>query len=145
LAFCLIIYLNNMQDIRVLGKVTPTCEGVHDINKEYSRLSIVTNTDNTKSYISKKDVPINIAITDEEYWQLLIKSTIVNDDVKQEIIDFANTKVDERLYSFLTRMEQIENRLTDIETAIKNGTIGSGSGTTIELIDMNLIQPLSEE
>lgn len=53
-----------------LGKVCITCEGDWDINKQYSKLSLVTNSDN-KSYISKQDVPINTDIQNIEYWQFV--------------------------------------------------------------------------
>lgn len=62
-------------NIKNLGKVCITPEGVWDVNKEYDRLSLVVTTDvNTQkalSYVSRKHVPKgNINIKDTEYWQL---------------------------------------------------------------------------
>jgi hypothetical protein len=62
-----------------LGKICVTLEGEHDVNKKYSKLSIVyknviSNFGNgVASYISKKDIPANknINIDNEEYWQIL--------------------------------------------------------------------------
>lgn len=63
------------ENIKNLGKVCITPEGVWDVNKEYDRLSLVVTTDvNTQkalSYVSRKHVPKgNINIKDTEYWQL---------------------------------------------------------------------------
>lgn len=52
-----------------LGKVCLTPNGYWDRHKEYERISIVTNNFTGKSYISKKDVPKEIDINNQEYWQ----------------------------------------------------------------------------
>ena len=62
-------------NIKNLGKVCITPEGVWDVNKEYDRLSLVvtkdSDTQRVLSYISRKHVPKgNISIHDREYWQL---------------------------------------------------------------------------
>lgn len=49
-----------------LGKVSVTVEDNWDKSKEYSELCIVTTDNGT--YISKKYVPKNIEISNEEYW-----------------------------------------------------------------------------
>ncbi len=65
-----------MEDnIKNLGKVCITPEGVWDVNKEYDRLSLVVTSDadtqRVLSYVSRKHVPKgNINIKDTEYWQL---------------------------------------------------------------------------
>ena len=52
-----------------LGKVCLTPNGYWDRQHEYERISIVTNKFTNTSYISKKDVPIGVDITNQEYWQ----------------------------------------------------------------------------
>lgn len=64
-----------------LGKVRPTAEGDWDIRKEYSMLSIVYDADANKSYISKKDVPINTSILNREYWQPFANNRIDSDSI----------------------------------------------------------------
>lgn len=61
--------------IQNLGKVRPTSEGVHDSTKEYDILCIVTNEDKTAAYISKKDVPVDISLDNEEYWECILKGS----------------------------------------------------------------------
>lgn len=55
--------------VKVLGKVALTAEGYWNPEKNYSRLSIVTDKRNRIGYISRKDVPSGIQIDDFEYWQ----------------------------------------------------------------------------
>ncbi|MEE1071131.1 MAG: hypothetical protein U0L26_01870 [Cellulosilyticum sp.] len=62
------------QNVKNLGKVRPTAEGGHNIDKEYDVLSIVTV--DSSSYISRKFVPTGISIDDTEYWQPLAKGGI---------------------------------------------------------------------
>lgn len=62
-------------NLKNLGKVCITPEGVWDVNKEYDRLSLVvtkdSDTQRVLSYISRKHVPKgNISINNTEYWQL---------------------------------------------------------------------------
>lgn len=62
-------------NLKNLGKVCITPEGVWDVNKEYDRLSLVvtkdSDTQRVLSYISRKHVPKgNISIKDTEYWQV---------------------------------------------------------------------------
>lgn len=52
-----------------LGKVCVTPKGTHNPAITYAILDIVT--DNGSSYIAIKDVPVNIAITNTSYWQLI--------------------------------------------------------------------------
>lgn len=53
-----------------LGKVSITAEGVHNYNKRYKRLSLVTLTtgDRIFSFLSRKDVPVRTSILNTEYW-----------------------------------------------------------------------------
>lgn len=50
-----------------LGKVMMTMEGEYNSEREYEVLSVVSFED--ISYISKKNVPSNIPVTNKEYWQ----------------------------------------------------------------------------
>lgn len=52
-----------------LGKVCITPDGFWNRNHEYERISMVTDPFTGYSYISKKDVPVGIVITNQEYWQ----------------------------------------------------------------------------
>lgn len=51
-----------------LGKVSLTCNGLWDINKIYERLCLVHNG-NFATYLSKKEVPSGVKLSNEEYWQ----------------------------------------------------------------------------
>ena len=57
-----------MEYTKLLGKVTLTCDGKHDSSKQYDRLCLVYDND-YKSFISIKEVPVNISITNKAYWQ----------------------------------------------------------------------------
>ena len=54
-----------------LGKVMITIEGEHSLKREYEVLSVVSFEN--ISYISKKNVPSNIPVTNTEYWQLIAR------------------------------------------------------------------------
>lgn len=55
-----------------LGKVSISVNGEWDRKKSYERLSLVHIFDNGKSYISKQDVPANVDINNEDYWQRFV-------------------------------------------------------------------------
>ena len=50
------------------SRYVPLYIGVHDANRSYEPLSIVSNGAKTKTYTSKQAVPIGISIDNEEYW-----------------------------------------------------------------------------
>lgn len=54
---------------RNIGKVSISCDGVWDTRKDYDKLCLVT--DGSYNYISRKQVPNGIDITNAEYWQKL--------------------------------------------------------------------------
>ena len=87
-----------------LGKVRPTTEGDWDIRKEYSILSIVYDADANKSYISKKDVPINISILNREYWQ-----PFANNRIDSDSIVLLSNKKDNGYINSYTLKEAINN------------------------------------
>lgn len=54
-----------------IGKrVVPVVCGNWDINTPYEMLSIVLDTATKHSYISRREVPIGIPITNTDYWSL---------------------------------------------------------------------------
>lgn len=61
---------------RNIGKVSISCDGVWDIKKDYDKLCLVTN--DSCNYISRKQVPNGIDITNEEYWQKLYSAISTN-------------------------------------------------------------------
>ncbi len=69
------------QSYKVLGKVRPTVEGDWSINKGYSLLSIVYDEVGNSSYISKKDVPADIQITNKEYWTRFSNTRVNSDSI----------------------------------------------------------------
>lgn len=54
-----------------LGRTAISCGGEHNNNKEYPVACIIYKIieDKINSFISKKDVPKNIELTNETYWQ----------------------------------------------------------------------------
>ena len=61
---------------RNIGKVSISCDGVWNKNIDYDKLCLVTA--NGANYVSRKQVPIGIDITNEEYWQKLYSIIITN-------------------------------------------------------------------
>ena len=55
-----------------LGKVSLTPEGDWE-NKEYDRLSLIRYPSTGDVYLSKKAVPVDIEITNTEYWMLVLE------------------------------------------------------------------------
>lgn len=54
--------------IKDLGKVSLSAEGEWDRNKEYDILSLVNHPITGKTYVSRKQVPTDINLTNIEYW-----------------------------------------------------------------------------
>ncbi len=50
------------------GRIVPRHDGTWDSTKEYEQLTIVLNTDDGVSYISRKKVPAGTELSDTEYW-----------------------------------------------------------------------------
>lgn len=61
-----------------LGKVSITCNGLWDVQREYDRLCLV-HDGFFASYVSRKSVPAGIPLTNTEYWQPVAS---LRDDVK---------------------------------------------------------------
>lgn len=70
-----------MEYTKLLGKVTLTCDGLHDINKNYDRLCLVYDNQ-YRSFISKKEVPLNIEVTNADFWQPLSVLSVNGDDLQ---------------------------------------------------------------
>lgn len=83
-----------------LGKISITCEGKW-FNRKYDKLCLVYD-DGFNSYISKRPVPMNIALDNENFWQPISKfdKTLLAgfDKFKKDVIDLL-TKVQAKLNS----------------------------------------------
>lgn len=66
---------------KTLGKVMMTAEGTYDSNKEYDPISLITDEETGKSYISRKEVPAGTQINNREYWQPVASSGIIDNGV----------------------------------------------------------------
>ena len=58
------------------GKVRMTPKGIWDSSSTYEVLDLVSNTNKSIFYIAKQDVPVNIALTNEDYWAIVLDATI---------------------------------------------------------------------
>ena len=54
---------------RNLGKIGITVNGDYDATLSYQKLCMVKDTTTGITYISRKDVPVGIDITNTDYWQ----------------------------------------------------------------------------
>ena len=62
-----------------LGKIRMTPKGTHDSTITYNILDFVTNSNNTKCYIAKQNVPIGIELTNTAYWTPILETTRVSE------------------------------------------------------------------
>ena len=60
------------------GKVGLTMEGTHDSTRTYEKLSVVSNSDSSKLYISKKNVPAGTLLTNTEYWHEVLNLNLTD-------------------------------------------------------------------
>lgn len=67
-----------------LGKVSITCNGLWDVQREYDRLCLV-HDGFFASYVSRKSVPARTPLTNTEYWQPVAS---LRDDVKVHAKEF---------------------------------------------------------
>lgn len=70
-----------MEYTKLLGKVTLTCDGLHDVSKNYDRLCLVYDNQ-YRSFISKKEVPVNVEVTNADFWQPLSVLSVNGDDLQ---------------------------------------------------------------
>lgn len=68
-----------------LGKVVITDGGVYDVTKSYEVATIVKDVGNSV-YITKKDVPAGISISNTEYFTLLVKNDVMIYDLSQYVL-----------------------------------------------------------
>lgn len=78
------------QKIENLGVVSIHPEGDHSSQKEYTRLSLVNNTNNNCSYIAITNVPIGISIDDTAYWQPIAANINQASNLKLYILNGLN-------------------------------------------------------
>ena len=69
-----------------LGRIRPVYSGKWSSGKAYAALEIVQDTDGGMSYIARKDVPAGEALTNSEYWAVVL-------DVR-EVLEAAENAVD---------------------------------------------------
>lgn len=103
-----------MQGIKVnLGKVSITVHGNWE-NIDYDKLSLVYSAERNATYISKKPVPKDTALTDTNYWALVVKGDIpqstIEDMYTKEEIDFL------LISSIETTKNYIDSKLSDYYT-----------------------------
>lgn len=87
--------------IQYLGKVSITCNGKWNVNREYDRLCLV-HDGYFASYISKKTVPAGIVLTNEEYWQPVAN---LREDVSNAFKEL-ETKVIETIADFQLKLKE---------------------------------------
>ena len=104
---------------KILGKVCPTANGKWDKTKQYDKISIVFNDADNTSYISRKDVPAGIEITNEDYWQVIGNRSIAIVDDKLNGIStnpIQNKAVYTAIQGLDGKIELINNDVIDLKT-----------------------------
>lgn len=109
-------------NIKDLGKVSVTAEGLHSPSKPYERVSIV-HDGLYSSYISRKDVPIGTQLNNEEYWQPI-----------------ASLKEEFRADLIIIRTE-ILNAIADVIKKLKNSRIVVANEEDREALTINEVAP----
>lgn len=110
-----------------LGKVSVTVEqGYWSPNKDYDKLTIVQVENEFATYISRKVVPINVVITDREYW---IPFSSLKEDIVLDYNEFIS-RYGEELVTIKDNIDSIEQHLIELdklkgltETAINKSNI----------------------
>lgn len=93
-----------------LGKVSITCNGLWDINRQYDRLCLI-HDGHFASYISRKFTPAGIPLTNEEYWQPVAS---LRDDVKASFDEFTK-KIIELLAQIQLKLKSARIVVADME------------------------------
>lgn len=105
-----------------IGKLGVTANGKHNIEEEYEALCIVYDS-NINSYLSKKNVPKGISLTNEEYWQPfnINKENIKEefDKAKEEFINIIIEEIKNIIDSDKFNIN-IENKIRKIITNTKH-------------------------
>ena len=105
--------------IEKLGKVSVTVEkDYHSSEKEYNKLTIVEEQGTFKTYISRKPVPVGIALTNREYW---IPFSGVLESITFDYLKFKQEYGSgERLEDNSIKTRHIENGAIEIEKLSTN-------------------------
>ena len=93
-----------------LGKVSITCNGLWDVQREYDRLCLV-HDGFFASYISRKSTPAGTALTNTEYWQPIAN---LRDDVRIHAKDFEDKVIE--------LLAQIQIKLKNARIVVKDIT-----------------------
>lgn len=89
-----------------LGKVSITVEEDYwNIEKSYDRLTVVEVEDEFKTYLSRKDVPAGIYITDREYW---IPFSSLQESIVLDYNSFIN-KYSEKIDNICRQLDNLES------------------------------------
>ena len=91
-----------------LGKVSITCNGLWDVQREYDRLCLV-HDGFFASYISRKNIPAGTALTNTEYWQPVAN---LRDDVRVHAKEFEDKVIE--------LLAQIQIKLKNARIVVKD-------------------------
>ena len=91
-----------MADYNLVGRIRPVYKGVWNAETAYTVLETVMSTNGHAVYIAVKDVPAGTALTNEEYWGILLDASTVF-EAADEIKDVRD-EVDNQLTGFNTAL-----------------------------------------
>lgn len=77
--------INKEIDELVASGFMPSFGGTWDNTKSYLKYTIVYYSENGNSYMAKQDVPVGIAITNEDYWQIISNYSSQLNDILEQI------------------------------------------------------------
>lgn len=101
------------------GKVSPITKGKWTSLESYTRLDIVTNETETKSYIAKKD-SINVPLENTEYWQPFVDLVGNANDVSYDntTSGMTATTVQDAIDELADRKIDIDDTMSDTSTNV---------------------------
>lgn len=88
-----------MAEWQTAGKVRMTPKGVYSSASAYEVLDIVSNADQTISYIAKKGVPAGTSLTNTEYWAVIASVEDAIDNAADALAYIADTFSSSKNYS----------------------------------------------
>lgn len=95
-----------------LGKVSITVEEDYwNIEKSYDKLTVVEVEGSFATYLSRKDVPAGIYITDREYW---IPFSSLQESIVLDYNSFID-KYSKKINQILTNLKNIESRVDRLD------------------------------
>lgn len=131
---------------RTLGKVAITVAEYHSPLQAYNLLCLVPNGDNSKIYISRRNVPAGIQLDNTNYWVKLLDldktfssiSSLLNDIKAQldeldldTITDLIDSKLAEFGEEFNSKVNEVKSDVTDLQNIIGSS---EGSDSTIDTL-----------